>query len=313
MPNLVTMGERMVLALVLLTSILSPATPASGGEPKLGSYSTITAMKDGTIDIALPRDVTLPLKASTRSEVGPAPWITFAGGGRAVGIALLPMGSTDALSSGLVATQFRSCRRGCQERPVNVLMINGAVFHGDETLRAGNYRLYVFTDGEPSTIRLGLPLRTDNATIRVGGPGYADVRNLEAHIDRSEGVTAYSAGASYEMRDDAGLFMSVNVMRDENYRGVLFNQCLAPDHAVPDEIEAKYCFPTGGGIVSVHPDERGIVQPIRGGYILITFVGLDDRSNNEFNGDSSHQHYSVRIISPGPMGELWSQGILLGL
>jgi hypothetical protein len=307
------MAFRAALGALLLASTLSSAATASAEQPILGAHNTITAARDGTIDVVLPRDVTLPLKQNTRSEAGPAPWISFEGGGRVTGIVLIPRGSDNAISYGLVATQFSSCRRECQERPVNALMVNGAFFHGSETLRSGEYRLYVFTDGGHVTITLDLAELKGDTDLHVEGRAHADIRTPAVGMDPRDDVTAYSARASYEMTEHAGLFMSVNVMRDENYKGGSFDECLSPDHIVPDDLEKIYCFP-GGGFTFVHPlDPTEMIQPRKGGFILTTFVGLTDWNDNVFNGDSSLQHYSFRVIAPGSMGELWSQGVLLSL
>lgn len=190
-------------------------------------------------------------------------------------------------------------------------MVNGALFRGAETLRAGEYSLYVFTDGEAVTISLDLPRLTGGANVHVGRPGAADVHTPTVAVDPRDDVTAYSANASYEMKGQAGIFMSVNVMRDESYRDASFDECLSPDHVVPDDIERTYCAPTGGGIIFVRPLDPAKLHPKRGGFILITFVGLTDLPDDLFNGDSSLHHYSFRVLSPGSMAELWSQGALL--
>jgi hypothetical protein len=279
----------------------------------LAARNTITAARDGSVDVVLPRDVTLPLKEDHRAEAGPAPWITFDGGGRAAGIVLIPRGA-NAVAPGLVATQFRSCRHECRERPVNALMINGVSFHGSETLHSGEYRLYAFTDGEELTISLDLPRLTGRTSIAVGRPSFADVRTpAVGAANYRDDATAYSADASYEMEGHAGIFMSVNVMRDENYRDAHFDECLSRDHAGPDEVEQDFCSIPIGGWRFVRPLDPTKIQPKKGGFILTTFVGLHDWTDNVFNGDSSRHHYSFRVISPGSMGELWSQGVLLSL
>lgn len=308
----IPMLVRAVLGAVVFASALCSIGPAAAGPPVLGAHNTFTAVKDGAVDVLLPRDVQLPLKQEARAETGPAPWITFNGGGRATGIVLLPRGATEAVTQGLVAAQFRSCRNRCRERPVNALMINGASYHGSETLSSGEYRLYVFTDGDEVTVNLHLPQLNGGANLRVRGRSFADIRTPTAGVESRDHATAYSARASYEMKGHAGIFMSVNVMRDENYRDAHFDQCLSSDHVGPDELEQDYCtVPTGEGILFVRPLEPTMMQPKRGGFILTTFVGLDDRGDNIFNGDSSLNHYSFRVVSPGSLGELWSQAVLL--
>lgn len=307
------MAVRAALGAVLLASLLAPTGPAAAMPTVLGAHNTFTAVRDGAVDVVLPRDVTLPLKTNHRAEGGPASWITFEGGGRVTGIVLMPRASDDAVTHGLVATQFRSCRSGCREQPVNALMVNGTSYRGRETLRSGEYRLYVFTDGAEVTIDLDLPQLTGGAAILVGGPGSADIRTPAESIDHRGDVTAYGANASYAMETGAGIFMAVNVMRDENYKDASFDECLKPDHDVPDDLEKTYCFPTGPGITFVRPLDPTKLQPRRGGFILTTFVGLNDRADNVFNGDSSLHHYSFRVISPGSIGELWSQGVLLSV
>lgn len=307
------MAVRAVAGAVLLASVLSPIDPASAAELVLGAHNTITAVGEGAVDVVLPRDVKLPLRTDHRAEAGPAPWIRFEGGGRTTGVVLVRRGSNDAVSYGLAATQFRSCRRGCRARPVNALMVNGASYRGSETLRSGYYRLYSFTDEDDVTISLELPGLTGSTDIDVGRRGFADIRTPAASLDYRDDATAYTANASYEMKSHAGIFMSVNVMRDDSYKDASFDECLSPDHAGPDEMEQTYCsFPTGG-FRFVRPLDPTRVQPKRGGFIVTTFIGLDDRADNVFNGDSSLHHYSFRVLSPGSMGELWSQGVLLGL
>ncbi|HEX2296789.1 MAG TPA: hypothetical protein VHN37_15960 [Actinomycetota bacterium] len=308
----IPMAVRAVLGVALLASVLCPTDAVSAGQPVLGAHNTITAARDGAVDVVLPRDVTLRLEEKARAETGPAPWITFNGGGRAVGIVLIPRGSNDALSYGLVATQFRSCRRNCAERPVNALMINGAFFRGRETLNAGEYRLYVFTDSKDVAISLDLPQLRGTTDVHVGGPGFADIQTPAVGVDHRQEVTGYSANATYEMEANAGIFMSVNVMRDENYRDASFDECLSPDHVVPDDLERTYCFPTGG-MAFVRPLDPTKIHPKRGGFVLTTFVGLHEWEDDVFNGDSSLHHYSFRVVSPGSIGELWSEGVLLSL
>ncbi len=305
-----TIASRAVLGAVLIGAALSPPVKASGVQTSLGAHNTITAVGDGYMDVILPADVALPLKEKARATAGPASWITFEGGGRVVGMVLMPKGSNDPISSGLVAVQFRSCRRGCPERPVNALMINGASFRGKEMLSSGEYRLYVFTDGTRATISLDLPQLASGTHIRIAGQGDADIRTPAVQLEHRDDATAYTARASYEMKDHAGLFMAVNVMRDDNYRDASFDECLSPDHMTPDEVETRYCFPTGGNTF-VRPLDPTKIHPKKGGFILTTFLGLHDANDSLINGYSSLQHYSFRVISPGPVGELWSQGVLL--
>ena len=304
------MPFRAVLGAALFASVLCPTGPVSAAVPVLGAHNTFTATRDGVVDVALPRDVTLPLKENSRAEAGPASWITIDGGGRAAGIVLIPRGANGVVP-GLLAMQFRSCRRQCRERPVNALMVNGVSFRGSETLHSGEYRLYVFTDGDELTISLDLPRLRGRTSISVERPGFADVRTPAVGVEYRDDATAYSASASYEMERHAGIFMSVNVMRDENYRDAHFDECLSPDHVGPDEVEQSFCSIPIGGWRFVRPLDPTKVQPKKGGFILTTFVGLHDWTDNEFNGDSSRQHYSFRVLSPGSMGELWSQGVLL--
>lgn len=309
------MGFRAVLATLLLASSLSSSATASHAQaqPRLGAHNTITGARDGTVDVVLPRDVTLPLKLETRSEAGPAPWITFEGGGRVTGIVLMPTTSNDAISSGLVAIQFRACKRRCSERPVNALMVNGSVFHGHETLPKGDYRLYVFGDGSPVKVKLQLADLTGVTEVSVGPSVDVDVATPEASVQQHDDVTIHWAAASYAMKSHSGLFMAVNVMRDENYRSEWFDECLSSDQDLPDNIERWQCAPMGGFTFFQGPSVVRMLQPRKGGFIVITFVGLDDSLDNVFNGNSALQHYVFRVFSPGSMGELWSQGALLSL
>lgn len=307
------MKIRIVLAALLVMAAL-PAGPtaAAAEQPTLGARNTITAPRNGSIDVTLPRDVTLPLKSRGRAAPGPAPWISFEGTGRVLGVMLIPEGATSALSYGLITVQFRGCRRPtCSERPVNALMVNGKVFHGRETLRAGDYRLYVFGDGAPVKVRLELPTLTGVTEISVGQSTHVDVATPQAEVERHDDITTHWAGASYEMKTNQGLFMAVNVMRDENYRSEWFDECLSPDHETPDDIEKRQCVPMGGFTFLHGPSVVRLLQPRKGGFTLMTFVGLHGGNDNIFNGDSARHHYVFRVFSPGSMGELWSQGALL--
>lgn len=308
-PN--SMVVRAIMGMVLLAAVLCPAAgTASAGPPSLGARNTFTAARNGSVDLVLSQDVDLPLKARTHAEGGPAPWITFEGGGRVAGLVLMPRGSAD-VSRGLVATQFRSCPRQCNEQPVNALMINGVSYHGSETLPAGEYRVYAITDGDELTISLNLPQLSGRTAIAIGRPRFADTQTPATRIEHRDGATTLAASAGYEMKGHGGIFMAVNVMRDENYRDVSFDECLSPDHAVPDELERDYCsFPTGG-FQFMRPLDPTKIEPRKGGFILTTFVALNDRLDSVFNGDSSLQHYSFRVISPGSVAELWSQAVLL--
>ena len=307
------MGIRAVLGLVLVAGSLIPATPAvathtNPNVPSLGARNTITATRSGGMDVMLPNDVKLPLNERTRWGPGPAPWVTFEGPGRIAGIVLVPSGSASIIRDGLVAVQFRSCPKRCQHLPVNALMIKGTSFDGRETLRSGLYRLYVIADAGDLRVTLDLPQLEGRTSLHVGGPKVADIATPVPHIAQSDGVTVYSAGASYDMTDHNGLFMSVNVLRDEQYRGGAFHECLSSEMPVPDELERTKC---AKGHTFLATDPTPMVQPIRGGYILTSFFGLNDSLDNAFNGDSSRHHYSFEVVSPGSMGELWSQAALL--
>lgn len=307
-PNYLDMAIRALLGILLVSTTFVPTAPALGAQSVLGRRNTITAKTDGTLDVILPRDVTLPLKTSVRSPSGPAPWITFEGGGRATGLVLVPKGTASPIVEGLVAVQFRSCRGGCRERPVNALMINSASYHDEQRLHAGEYSLYVFTDGQPATIQLDLEQLSGSSTIQVGRRAHADIRTPATHVDHRDDATVFSAGASYEMKGHDGLFMSVNVMRDARYQDASFDECLSADRDVPDELEATMCL---GGFRFIQPLDPTRIQPRKGGFIVTSFFGLHDSTDNVFNGDSSLQHYNFRIVSPGSIRELWSQGMIL--
>lgn len=303
------MTIRALLGVVLVASVLSAAPPALSAAPVLGVHNTVKASEDGSVDVTLPRDVTLSLEMNTRSEPGPAPWITFKGGGRTAGVVLVPKGASD-YTRGLVAFRFRACRDNCRERPVNHLMINTESFRGTQTLPSGEYTLYVFTDGKPTTIQLHLEGLAGGAEIHVVKREHADVHTPVTQVERREDVTVFSAGASYRMETHKGLFMAVNVMRGPRYQDASFDECLSSDRAVPDELEATYCL---GGFRFIRPIDPTKLHPKRGGFILISVFGLHDYNDNAFNGDSHLQHYNFRVISPGRIGELWSQGLVLSL
>lgn len=277
----------------------------------LAGHNTITARHSATLTVELPHDVTLPLKTRHRSPDGPADWLTFDGDGRVVAIILGAKNDPNGWFDGLVAVRYQSCRRGCKHAPVNALGIKGKAYRGKATLSAGVYALHVLTDGAPVTIQLRLHSLQGTSRFEVTQDVPSDVRTPEVKIDPHDDVTAYSAGSTYRFPGPSGLLMTVNVMRDDNYHGGHFQECIAPDHPVPDDVEELQCVPLGWGITFAHTDSLSMAMPHRGGFILTTFFGTTDAFDGPFNGDSRAMHYSFRVLSPGPMGELWSQGALL--
>lgn len=276
--------------------------------PTLAGITTIRASNTALVDVVLAKSVVLPSARRLRAPEGPAPWLRIAGPGRVVGVVLTPEYSDDPLFDSLIAIRFQRCE-GC--RPVNAL--SGPTNEkGKIRLKAGNYRLRVLADGDPVEIRLELPGLSGTSVIVAKRETSSDTETPTGYVDVSDNVTVYSAGASYRNRNSQAIFMAVNVLRDEEYRGGAFHECVTPDHQTPDDAERVMCVPIGGFQFS-HTDLIQAVQPTDKGLIVVSLFGINDRLDNEFNGDTSRLHYNFRVASPGSLGELWSQAAVIGV
>lgn len=314
--SMMRLARLAVLATLVGAQFSAPAVGAS--EPPtnvLAGRNTITAQRSGWVDVSLARDVILPLNVRRHARAGPAPWLTFSGDGRVVALVLVKERSTGVEENPtyfdwtpLAAVQFRPCLRDCAHPPVNALAMSHRSFEGKETLHAGNYRLYVVTDGHPVTVSLELRGLPGSAHLRIVEAAPSYFRTPEARSDIRDGVTVHSAGATYRMTGTEGLFLSAAVMSDDEYSGGSFDQCLSPDRPGPDEWQEAAC--TGGEFFS-HRDPARVADPRKETFSVTSFYGLDDANSSIDEGDFRTPHYSFRVVSPGPLSELWSQGVLL--
>jgi hypothetical protein len=200
------------LAAALAIASMSGVLPGpAGGQALAGRRSAVTlagknvieGSAPSVIDVRIPRDVEIDLKIRGYSERGPSSTVSLAGGGRAVGIALTehpPVGLVNNKKF-LLAGRFSTCAEpGCFS-PGDVVNFQWPRATAEErwdTLLAGDYRLFLITDGAPVKVTLRLRGLRGSKSIRPTAPTPLDLQTPPISLTHTNGPSYYAAGSTFQ-------------------------------------------------------------------------------------------------------------------
>jgi len=150
------LSPRRSALVVLLASGLAVSAPSTSQAalPELAGTTTVTGR--GYVDVRVARDVTV--------GVSPFDDFTFelSGGNLAAGVMIRGLGPPRSEAIHVMAMRFAPsifCSGACTN-PVNfqpIVAENAPIGSGGATLKAGDYRIYVLSDGPPATVKMRVP------------------------------------------------------------------------------------------------------------------------------------------------------------
>ncbi len=145
--------RRTVAVAAALAGLLTAAVPATAGPsstPTLGGRVTLSGSTTGYLSVIVPKAAVLSRTGPDRRDA-----VRITGGGKMSGFALVATGSRDFA---LIGGRSDFTRDYTDENGVFVMRLgNDAVLdkNGFIVVPAGAYRLYLITDGKPTSVALG--------------------------------------------------------------------------------------------------------------------------------------------------------------
>jgi hypothetical protein len=277
-PALLSAAALVLLVLPAQAQAKAQPQPRQAPVPALAADTVLTGTLTGKIRVRLPRAASFDVPTPSRPGSFQA-----SGDGRLIGFALVAAGESPdrvVISGG---------RTGHQKDVTAV-----AITHTDAlplgadrwTLPAGEYDLYLVTDGNPAQVRLRLPGLAGATRLAPSTPVAASIERPAPRFlpqgQQTGGATGTLGGP--------GLLLSVATTVHPFSHAQLFQQCVyAPDRA-RTALHAPGCpdATTASGPLMTNPNsERTLVQHVGGtltssggpfaqGYSL-TNAGLNDR------------------------------------
>lgn len=180
---------RIRAALAAATLLLTVPVPAvfASARPSLAGVTTISGTRSASVAVRLTKPATLRdplLEDAARNDVG----VTTAG--RFGGFVLVQEG-VPALSQIVVV----GGRLPEPSGKLHFVYPANGLGAGTWRLPAGNYRLYLVTDGKPTTVRLRLPGLSGTTSLRPAGAASAALTFPAAAIDTDPARVTYAVGA----------------------------------------------------------------------------------------------------------------------
>ncbi|HEX2195941.1 MAG TPA: hypothetical protein VHJ76_03355, partial [Actinomycetota bacterium] len=230
-----------VWGVILVASLLGPPAPAREVAERvtLTRVVTITGDSPGRLPVRLPRDAVVDVSYRPSRPAGPNRDIDIRGSGRFAGFAMVEDPYPGGPRSGrfLLAGRFHECAESCGSRGWNVLAGTE-----DGTLEAGDYVLYLISDGSPGTItvrfRSGLP-SGETRLEPAEGSERVDVKELTTRLFNASKVPTVWTGSHFQ-GGQVGLSLSFLVVRAQTeIDEVSFGACTY-DHPGPPPEEVAY-------------------------------------------------------------------------
>ena len=198
------------------------------------------------------------------------------GKGRFVGFALLEK-TNEPDPVLLLGGRLEGGTTADPSKPVELLLPynTGSLILDDHSLPAGDYTLYLITDGSPATVKLRLKGLSGSAKVHPRAERRFQLKTLEESVAYPQGSPLYSAGGAGRLSSQGILFHALDV-RSDAWVGGQNGYCLFPhdDSERPAAVKyAPYCGQPGGSqfidaFVTPEPTRRiyyGATFPISSG------------------------------------------------
>ncbi len=300
--NVSTRALAVGAAALVVVAAAAPPAPArrSAARPKtLAGTTLIKGATTSAVAVRLPQDARVQVRPPYGSSQGtPAPGVGIKGSGRVAGFYLTQPDVTNFGRTYLAAFQFRFCPDdGCSpsDRPYEYVYSSaydaatgGEHKHpGAVRLPAGNYFLYLVSQGEPVEIELELQGLTGKTTVRPSSPVGSGLSIPTAENSTSVGDgRAFWYGHQARLEGEAGVYVGAMRLDVKDWSYLRLGLCISEGAAaVPREVrDAPYC-PGGQGAAEERteavPVDREVIKP------WVAFV------NNEAGGEYAFgQHYT---------------------
>lgn len=222
---------RKLAAVSLITALVNLGVGASAGpeaparpvaRPPLARTTRVLAKETSIVSVRLPKPV------SVRDGVNEIPG--FDTHGPPGGIVAFALVRDSVELFGLLGGRLPSGGPFFSEdHPIEFLLPLGASGpvqeEGSFGLPAGDYKLYVITDGAPSEVVLRLDGLTGRTGIRASGDVEFDSELMTTRLD-APGKAVYSAGGSGKFETDDGLIFSYMVIVNRAWVAGEFGRCV---------------------------------------------------------------------------------------
>lgn len=193
------MDMRLRSLVTLLSAAALVSSPAVSARPEgpaherpvtLGHVNAISAARPGWIDVVVPAAAKLDFPLLRRNRD-----LSVEGAGRFAGI-ILTKGPRPFEGPTLVGAVIRTCGRPACASGRPVMLTNPMNMNPGSRIRlpAGDYRLYVVTDGAPVDVRLTLHGLSGSRSISPTAAADVSVGNLPVHVGGGDANPVYVSG-----------------------------------------------------------------------------------------------------------------------
>lgn len=292
-------GAAWLSLVLLLLATLALAPARAGAEAaarvRLVGRNVFSSSEPGSIRVRVPRDVWIP--TNRRANGLKASPVSLTGDGSFAGMALLedPYPGYRRPHHALVAGRFTGCWDVECQRSASVNYLHPSPGDGKPyRIRAGNYRLFLLTDGSPVTVTLTLPGLDRSRRLPLEPFDGLDVQQIP--IENSAPNT-WSGGSSFRS-GSLGFSLSALFLHADQYAGGTANVCqYSAPSAPPEEVAyGPQCSAatsrTGAGGTSTLPDEGS------GTLVMIQSFGYTESSGFNQTGERGLGFW---VDSPAPL------------
>lgn len=241
-------GPRLlVLALLAVLATLVPAIPAAGAplRPELAGTTVLTGSQTSVVPVRLSRPATL-----TAPDFGGGAGVVASGGGRLAGFALVS--DEDRPERILVGGRLPWNVSASLPSVTVVIPLAGYPFFGPYEIPAGDYRLYLLTDGEPARVELRFGGLDGETTLQPVQAVPQTFRVLDEPLIATPGQGYVALGSSARLSSN-GLIFNSRLARYESYIGERVESCVY-ERETTDTDFAPNCPPDGAGLALVTAD-----------------------------------------------------------
>ncbi|HEX2295997.1 MAG TPA: hypothetical protein VHN37_11885 [Actinomycetota bacterium] len=276
----------MAAAVLVAVSVAlpAPALEAASGPKTLAGTTSIKGSRTGALAVRLPRAASVQVRSPGGTPDGsPAPGIAIDGRGRLAGFYLTSPDVTDVRRPYLAAFQFRFCPEGgCRPADRAYEYVYSSAYDaatggehehpGAVELPAGDYLLYLVSDGAPVDVRIRLKGLGGKTTLR---PAASVTSGFSVPTEESAtsiaGGKAFWYGHEASFSGQGGMYVGAMRLDVEDWSYLRVGLCISEGAAAPPQVrDAPYC-PVGQGAAEerteVVPVDRAFVKP------WIGFVG----------------------------------------
>lgn len=255
-----------MLTLAVVTAMTAPTAAAPiadrdvGRVQSLAGVNVITGDATGYVLVRIPRGAAIDIRRDPSRASGPNRHLVISGQGRFVGVALMKEDSHSNLPVVLAGRYAECIEPGCDKRSRRTSVIwpgEGDASADGETLprylklEPGIYRIYLFADGAPVSVRLQLKGLTGRSVFRAEHEaGGFSSGAFNGPITETHTGSSFAAGDTYHGGQD-GFFATFLILRAPDLGALSWGLCHYGGPAAPPSRAAygRHCSaaPLGGG------------------------------------------------------------------